>query len=248
MNNLNIDHCIRDVVWSLYRPLCARVCPGVNFGWSGWPVVNGRLNSGSTECNTSVEITSDIAVSAYSRQFATQLNVLSQLFYGQLESRVGRRLHSTQTSSRTSYGTTKRSQLWTTLTSSVCQHRSRLPIAVTIVCRCHRHDSLSDELTMTSCRCLIAVVVLDQRRHDGAITDETTTTSRRCLIIVSTVFAPLLLATLLVTLSLLIKLFLLLITVYPDNILSFSYKLSCSIVLFRIIFILPIVNTSLLSL
>ena len=42
--------------------------------------INSRLNSASTECHASVEITSDIAVSAYSRQFATQLNVLSQLF------------------------------------------------------------------------------------------------------------------------------------------------------------------------
>ena len=51
--------------------------------------------------------------------------------FGQLESRVGRRTPPTRTPSRTSYGTTKRSHLWTTLTSPVCQHR----------CRCSRPTS-----------------------------------------------------------------------------------------------------------
>ena len=164
---------------------------------SGWPVVNGRLNSGSTECNTSVEITSDIAVSADSRQFAAQLNVLSQLF--RTAGKLSRKTHASDTNSfsyklrnneaKSPLNDADFVRLSTSLSLSVAD-------AAAIVCRRRRHGSLREDLTTTSHRCLVAVAVLGLRRHHGAITDETTTTSRRCLVVVSTVFASLPLATL----------------------------------------------------
>ena len=142
-----------------------------------------------------VEITSVNVTSACSCQlYATQLNVISQLF--RTAGKSSRKTHSFDTnSSHTSYGTTKRSHLWTTLTSSVCQHR----------CRCSRPTSSPWSNHWRDAYDLAPL-------------------SRRRVYRVRTAIASY--ATLLVILSLLIKLFLLLITAYPD--LTFRYRpLSC---------------------
>jgi len=80
------------------------------------------------------------------------------------------------------------------VTSERCWLRPSVNIAAAVLDQRRHHGALREDLSTTSRRCLVAV--LGQRRHYGAITDETPTTSCRCLVVVTTVDAPLLLATL----------------------------------------------------
>jgi len=112
--------------------------------------------------------------------------------------RVCRRRSSlTPTSSHTSYGATKRSHLWTTLTSSVCQHRCRYclpmpsPSSVDAVATVHSVTTWLRPRAGVSSPCL-------------SCWDCVRTAAACC-------------ATLLVTLLLLIKLFLLLISPIPGQ-------------------------------